>query len=322
MDGFKAKLRSSSRIVTLIALNSAIVVFMTIVKGEAFFSSTNFEAILISMACDLLLACGMTFVLILGGVDLSVGAIVAFSSVVVALLMRAGIPVPLSIVITLIFCIATGFLNGLMVGLGNLAPFVSTLGMQTALRGMCYVLTLGYQVTGLPKSFLSIGQGKVLGIPGLVIISIVITVILGFLLPRLKVFKQLYLVGTSKQTAFMSGIPVNKVIILGFALSGCLAGISGILMSSRYALGFAGFFVGAETRAIAAAVTGGAIMSGGEGSMFGTALGILLVALVNNAFVMFNGRSEWQNAISGIILIIALFVDVMRTRRALSKGWI
>jgi ribose transport system permease protein len=146
------------------------------------------------------------------------------------------------------------------------------------------------------------------------------TVILGVLLTRLKIFKQVYLVGTSQSAAFMSGIPSNRIISFGYAVSGFFAGLTGIILTSRYAMGFAGFFVGSEMRAIAAAVIGGAVMLGGEGNMFGTAMGVLLVALVNNAFIMFNGSAEWQNAISGIMLIIALFIDVIRTKRAAKKG--
>ena len=320
MDTLKLKLRSNGRVVTLILVNVMIFTFMSIAKPNTFFDGANFEAILINMACDLLLACGMTIVLILAGVDLSVGAVVAFTSVIVALLMKAGLPTVVAIVAALFVSAVLGWINGLLVGVGRLAPFVATLGTQTILRGSCYVITLGYQVTGLPKGFLEIGQGSLLGLSNIIWISVIMTVILGVLLTRLKIFKQVYLVGTSQAAAFMSGIPSNRIIAFGYAISGFFAGLTGIILTSRYAMGFAGFFVGSEMRAIAAAVIGGAVMLGGEGNMFGTAMGVLLVALVNNAFIMFNGSAEWQNAISGIMLIIALFIDVMRTRRAVRKG--
>jgi ribose transport system permease protein len=158
------------------------------------------------------------------------------------------------------------------------------------------------------------------GISNIVLISCLMALVLGILLTRLKIFKQIYLVGTSKNAAFMSGIPSNRIIEAGYSISGFFAGLTGVVLTSRYAMGFAGFFVGSEMRAIAAAVIGGAVMGGGEGNMFGTVMGVLLVALVNNAFIMFNGSAEWQNAISGIMLIIALFIDVLRTRRAKNRG--
>ena len=320
MDTLKLKLRSNGRVVTLLLINFLIFTFMSIARPNTFFDNANFHAILINMACDLLLACGMTIVLILAGVDLSVGAIVAFTSITVALLMKSGVPVAIAVVITLLTSALLGLLNGLLVGVGKLAPFVATLGTQTVLRGCCYVITLGYQVTGLPKSFLLLGQGSLFGLSNVVWISIIMTVILGILLTRLKIFKQVYLVGTSQAAAYMSGIPSNRIIAFGYALSGFFAGITGVILTSRYAMGFSGFFVGSEMRAIAAAVIGGAILFGGEGNMFGTAMGVLLVALVNNAFIMFNGSAEWQNAISGIMLIIALFLDVLRTKQAVKKG--
>jgi ribose transport system permease protein len=243
-------------------VNVLIFVFMSIAKPSTFFDGANFEAILINMACDLLLACGMTIVLILAGVDLSVGAVVAFTSVIAALLMKSGMPAVLAVVIALIVSVVLGWLNGLLVGVGKLAPFVATLGTQTILRGSCYVITLGYQVTGLPKGFLELGQGSLLGLSNIIWISIIMTVILGVLLTRLKIFKQVYLVGTSQSAAFMSGIPSNRIISFGYAVSGFFAGLTGIILTSRYAMGFAGFFVGSEMRAIAAAVIGGAVMLG------------------------------------------------------------
>lgn len=319
MGTLKLKLRNS-RVVTLLLFNVLICVFMSIAKPDTFFASANFEAILIGMACDLLLACGMTIVLILAGVDLSIGAVVAFTSVIVALLMRADVPVAVAVLIALLVSIAAGWINGLLVGVGRLAPFVATLGTMTILRGSCYVITLGYQITGLPKGFLALGQGSFLKISNIVWISCVMTLIIGVLLTRLKIFKQIFLVGTSRGAAFMSGISSNRIIAIGYAISGFFAGVTGVILTSRYAMGFAGFFVGSEMRAIAAAVIGGAMMMGGEGNMFGTAMGVLLVALVNNAFIMFNGSAEWQNAISGIMLIIALFIDVMRSKQAARRG--
>ena len=164
----------------------------------------------------------------------------------------------------------------------------------------------------------------VLGVPMMIIISLLCAAILSVCLARLSVFKQMYLIGTSPVTAKLSGIPADALKILGYGISGFFAALTGILMSSRYGMGFAGYAIGFESRAIAAAVIGGAAMAGGEGNMLGTLLGVVLVAIVNNAFIMLDGPAEAQYAISGVVMIVALvfdkFKDHFKARRIVAKG--
>lgn len=322
MEEHKKKLHVSNRIITLSVTIVGCVVMMSFLKPATFFTISNLSSSLTTVTFNLILACGMTVVLMLGCVDLSVGPIVAFTSVIVAKLLQGGVPVIPAILAGLLTGSGIGALNGTLVGYGGLAPFVATLGTQSIFRGLSYVLTSGYTVTGLPAGFSKIGQGTVLGISNLILVAALVAVILALLVPRLAFFKRVYLVGTSRSVAFMSGINSNLVLIAGYTLSGFLAGLSGILMASRYAMGNAGFAVGYETQAIAAAVIGGAVMAGGEGSILGTILGVLLVAIVNNSFIQFGGNAEWQTAISGIMLVLTLFIDVMRTRKAKRKGLI
>jgi ribose transport system permease protein len=315
----KHSLLKNNRVITLVMINITIVVLMSTIKPVTFFTVSNFSGIFTSLAFDMLLSVGMTLVLMLGGVDLSIGAVVAMSSIISATIARTY-PAPIAVAAGLAMGALIGFINGFLVSKAKLAPFIATLGIQTFVRGVCYVKTAGYLISGLPPSFLNISRGKLFGIPILVIISLSIMFVMGFLLSRLKVFRQMYLTGTSFKAAYISGIPADRVKITGYIICSTLAGLTGVLMASRYGMGNAQYGGGFEMRAIAAAVIGGAVMAGGEGNIFGTALGVFIVAVVNNVFIMFNGSPEWQYAISGIMLVIALYIDTLRSKRAMQKG--
>lgn len=300
------------RVLTLLSLNILIIALMALLMPNIFLSSSNFSGIFTSLAFDLLLSCGMTVVLMLGGVDLSVGSVVAIVSIVSTTLVRGGTPLFLAITLCLIIGYFIGSINGVLVAKAGLAPFIATLGTNSVVRGACYVATSGYLISGLPESFTNISRTTVFGIPMMIVISLLCAVILAVCMSRLSIFKQMFLIGTSPIAAKLSGIPAIGLKVMGYGISGLFAAITGILMSSRYGMGFAGYAIGFESRAIAAAVIGGAIMSGGEGNMLGTLLGVILVAIVNNAFIMLNGPAEAQYAISGVMLLTALSIDQLK----------
>jgi ribose transport system permease protein len=191
---------------------------------------------------------------------------------------------------------------------------------MSILRGLSYVLTSGFFIVGLPDSYVSIARGYIFGISNKIIISLSIMIILGLLSTRHKAFKQMFFVGGNSDTAYFSGIASAKTKILGYGICGLLATVSGILMTSNFGMGQASFGTGFEMRAIAASVIGGASMAGGEGNFIGTALGVILVALVNNVFIMFNGSPNWSTAISGIMLLVAVALDLLRTKYKSKKG--
>ncbi len=303
-----------SRSITLILIILVIFVCMSILKGELFYAATNISTIFSNLSYDLLLACGMTFVLILGGIDLSVGSVLAFVGIVVTMLLHDGTPIIPSIFIGLLVALLSGAVNGILISKIHIAPFVSTLATMSVLRGACYVLTSGFFIVGLPESYISIARGSMLGIPNKIVISLAIMGFLGIISTKHILFKQMYYVGDNPRTAYLSGIASSRTIILGYSVCSLLAGIAGILMTSSFGMGQASFGIGSEMRAIAAAVIGGASMSGGEGNFIGTALGVILVALVNNVFIMFNGSPNWSTAISGIMLLVAVALDLLRTR--------
>ena len=302
------------RVVTLLILTVVLTLAMTLLLPGTFLSASNFSGIFTSLTFDLLLSCGMTVVLILGGVDLSVGSVIALG-ITTSTLVKNGFPLVPTVLIGLAIGAAIGSINGLLVAKIGLAPFIATLGMNAIVRGSCYVLTSGYLISGLPESFTNLSRFSVGGVPMMVIISLVCAGLMAFCLVKLSIFKQMYLIGTSPVTAVLSGIPAVRLKIIGYAISGFFAALTGILMSSRYGMGFTGYAVGFESRAIAAAVIGGAVMAGGEGNMVGTLMGVILVAIVNNAFIMLNGPAEAQYAISGVMLITALILDRVKGKK-------
>ena len=311
----KMKLSVNNREGTLIITIAVIFVAMCILKGELFYARSNIEAIFSNLAYDLLLACGMTFVIILGGVDLSVGAVLALSGIICTLMIQKGINIVLAVGLGILFGGAIGAVNGILVSKANVAPFVATLGSQSICRGACYVLTSGYFVAGLTDAYTNIGRGSLLGVPNKILVSITIMLLLALLSRRFRPLRSMFYVGGNRQAAFISGIPSGLTIILGYMVSGLMAGIAAILMTSSLGMGHAGYGISFEMKAISAAVIGGADMHGGAGSFLGTALGVILVALVNNVFIMFNGSPNWSSAISGLMLLAAVAFDALRRRR-------
>jgi ribose transport system permease protein len=304
-----------SREMSLFLIILVVSLIMWIQKGSIFFSIKNFQGIISGMVYDLFMAAGMTIVLILWGIDLSVGAILALTSVITAMLMRSGVSVPIAILLGLLAALTAGFLNGFLIARFSLAPFIVTMAVMSIARGIALVLSSGYFISGLPTSFAFISNGRVLGVPIPYIVVLITLIVLDFLLKYWKFLNQAFYIGTNPSAAVLSGINVRFVTIVGYLISALLAGLAAIFMSSNLAMGFSQFGQGAELRAIAAAVIGGASFSGGTGSILGATLGVILIAIINNGFVLLNGSPNWQQAVSGIILLIAVIVDAIRTRK-------
>ena len=227
---------------------------------------------------------------------------------------QSGIPTGVAVLAALAFGLAIGCFNGLLIAKVHVAPFVATLGSMSICRGMCYVLTSGYFVANLPEAYLNIARGSFLFIPNKILISVLIMVALAILSVNFRPLKSMYYVGANGRAAFLSGISSDLVKIIGYGISGLMAGIAAVLMTGSLGMGHASYGLSFEMKAISAAVIGGANMAGGEGSFLGTALGVILVALVNNVFIMFNGSPNWSGAISGIMLIVAVAIDVIRNK--------
>jgi ribose transport system permease protein len=308
-----------SRNATLLMINLAVAVFLAAMQPR-FLDPENLTSVIMGMTYDLLMAMGMTLVLILGGIDLSVGSVLGLTGVVVTMLLSSHvapvpIPVPVAVLVGLLVAAGCGALNGFAVARLKIAPFIVTLGMFTIARGLATVLTSGWYVSGLPDSYVVIGQGTLFGIPYPILITITILIVFNYLLRRWKPLNQAYYIGQNPNAAALSGIRVTLVTFSAYVISSVLAGVAGVFMTARLAMGFFQFGLGSELNAIAGAVIGGASFAGGSGDLLGTFLGVLLLALIRNGFVLLSGSPNWQGIVSGAIVFLAIAIDAYRRRK-------
>lgn len=301
------------RTVILALLILVISIALTILT-PAFLSSRNLTFVVTGMTYDLLMALGMTIVLLLWGIDLSVGSVLGLTAVVTTLLLQDGVGIPLAIAGGLSVSALCGATNGFFVAYLKIAPFIVTLGMMSIARGIATVLTSGYFVSGLPDEYKAIGQGELFDIPYMVYVALIIVLILAYLLRNWRPLKEAFFIGTNPEAARLTGIRVALITMGGYVFCSLMAGVAAVFMTSRLSMGFFQFGLGAELEAIAAAVIGGASLRGGTGSIWGTTLAVLLLALINNGFVLLQGSPNWQNVITGGILIVAIMLDAYRRR--------
>lgn len=280
-----------------------------------FLRRSNLVSIGTGMIYDLPVAAGMTLVLIVGGIDLSVGGVLALSGVVITLALRNGWPIPLAMGSGLFLAAAIGGLNGFFVARLRLPAFIVTLGTMSIARGTAVVLTSGYMVSGLPPGYVAFGRSTALGLP-LPIWCLVLVLGAGqLLLGYWRPLHDAVYVGHNREAARLSGISVGRLTATAFIVSALCAAVASIFMTSRLGMGYARFGELAELRAIAAAVLGGASFSGGSGSIVGAAIGVLLLAVILNGFVLLNLSIYWQSLATGLILIVAVAADKVRRGR-------
>lgn len=294
-----------------------LVILMTLFT-PSFASSSNILTTLIGLSMDGIIAVGMTVVLVLGGIDLSVGSVMAISSVIAGVLVSSfGMNVWISVLIAIIVSVALGAFVGFLITKVNLNPFITTLSMMSIGRGLAYVFTKGSPISlgTITPSFDAIGQGNTFGIPNPVLILLILVLIIDYLMRNSTWFRQIYYVGSNEKAAHLSGINVNRVKMFVYVTSAVLSGISGIITLSRFGVAAPTAGTGAELRAIAGAVIGGASLTGGEGTIWGAILGIILVALVNNALVLMNVSVYWQSLVTGVVLLLAVVIDIFAHSR-------
>lgn len=251
-------------------------------------------------------------VLITGGIDLSIGSVLGLSALVAGKLLNTGVGIPTAILCAVVTGTAVGLLNGVLVAVIRVPPLIATMGTMIIARGVTTVVTQGFLVGGFPKSFEVIGQGYLWGIPLPVCFVVVVAIAAGYLLKNARFLQQLYFIGGNTEAARLSGIRVERVTVAVYAISATLSAIAGVIMAARLGVVATSFGVGAELRAIPAAVIGGASLSGGEGTIGGTMLGVIFLALLTNAFVLLNVSVYWQGVASGVILLAAVIFDRLR----------
>ena len=303
---------SSLREVGIFIAFFVILAILMILSPNAFAKPANLVNILKQASINGILATGMMFVIISGGIDLSVGSIVALTGVIAATFAHPGeYPLIVPIILSVVIGAAVGLLNGVSVAYGNIPPFIVTLGTMTIVRGVALIAAKGQPVFDVTKLFEGIAGGFVFNtIPHLVVYFVVITLVCAFIITRTVFGRRVYAVGGNETAARVSGINVDWIKIAVYTLSGFLAGIAGLLLASRLVSGNPTAGQAYELDAIAAVIIGGVSMSGGAGKWYGTVIGALLIAVIGNGLDILNVSSHFQLIIKGSIIIIAVLLDM------------
>ena len=306
----KNTMKYMSELTTVIALIILMAV-ITIINSN-FLTANNLLNLLLQVTSNALIAFGMTFVILTGGIDLSVGSILALSSALTAGLLGSGMPVTLAILISLILGCILGMMNGLLISYGKLAPFIVTLATMTIFRGATLVYTNGNPITkGLSDTFLFqfLGQGYIVGIPFPVIIMFIVFIVLYVLLHKTAFGKSVYAIGGNEKAAYISGVKLNKVKIIIYSISGIMASISGLIITSRLSSAQPTAGASYEMDAIAAVVLGGTSLSGGKGRILVTLIGALIIGVLNNGLNIIGVSAFWQQVVKGVVILIAVLID-------------
>lgn len=274
-----------------------------------FLTIANLRNVLTQLSINAVIAAGMTFVILTGGIDLSVGSIVAICGAVAAMLAKSTGNVFIAVLAALILGAIIGLLNGLIIAKGKLQAFIATLATMTVFRGATYVYTSGTPVSGLGQSFMVIGNEKVLGIPIPVIIMILIFAASYYLLNQVRYGRYVYALGGNEDSARLSGINTQRIKTLVYVISGVMAAIGGIIVTSRIGSASPNAGSGFELDAIAAVVLGGTSLSGGEGSVLGTIIGALIIGVLNNGLNLMNVSPFYQLIVKGLVILFAVMID-------------
>lgn len=266
-------------------------------------------------------ALGQTAVILTGGIDLSVGSVMALSGVVTGLVMQGGAPLPVGIAAGLGAALAVGLFNGILIARFGITPLIVTLGSLSIARSLALVLSGGQPISEFGSSqdaFFAIGGGRVLGVPTPVIFWVVLAVLAGFFLKRTAMGRYIYAIGGNERAARLAGVPVDRVKILVYVLSALLAGIVGVVETSYLSSITAGLATGRELDVIAASVIGGVSLSGGVGGVLGTAIGAALAAVFRNGLTLLGVNPFYTGTFIGLLIIVAVGLDRLRRRREAS----
>ncbi len=283
-----------------------------------FFSAGNLLNITLQASITAIIAAGMTFVILTAGIDLSVGSLVAFSGVLTASLLKIDLPLylvfPIAILGGLMFGVLSGWIAGIFVTKFNITPFIVTLALMTIWRGAAFVYTQGRPVWELPDIFSYLGEGRILGIPFPTIIMIIVFIISHIVLTKTKFGRYVYAVGGNLEAARLAGINTNFVLISVYIISGVLSAVSGILLASRVNSGQPNAGLMYELDVIAAVVVGGTSLFGGRGTIIGTFIGAMLIAVLRNGLNLMNVGSYVQQIVVGVVILLAVLLDQLRQK--------
>lgn len=313
---------TSRKLADLLIRNSLLIIILLVMvyfatQNDRFASIGNLRAVLIAAAPFALIALGQTVVILTGGIDLSVGSVVALGAMSAAWLSLA-LPSELfwlAIVLAVLLGTLAGIINGVVIAFLNVPPFVATLGMLTGASGIAYVIGGGAPINGLPEVFGVIANTKIFGFQLPVYLMVGAFIIMGIVMKYSAFGLRVYAVGGNRTAAEVAGVDARKTLVQVYTLSGFLAGISGVVLASRVGSGPPSLGVGYELLAIAAVVIGGASLMGGRGTVWGTFLGLIIIQTLGNGLDIMIVPAYWQNVINGVVIVSAVAVDVWANRR-------
>jgi ribose/xylose/arabinose/galactoside ABC-type transport system permease subunit len=291
---------------------AALMIGLAVVRPN-FFTLGNMVNLVRQISINGILAVGVTYVLLTGGVDLSLGSMVALTGVIAAGFAHPGqYPLAIPVAAGVLAGMLCGAVNGIIITRGRVAPFVATLGMMTSARGLALLLSGGRPVSGVSPGFTRIGSGDFAGVPAPTWILLAVALVSHVFLRHMRMGRHVYAVGGNQNAAHASGVRVNRVKMAAYTICGAMAGLAGVVLAARITTGQPNAGIGYELDAIAAVVIGGTSLNGGTGGIGGTILGALLIGVINNGLDLLNVSSYYQQVIKGIIIVGAVWLDRSR----------
>ena len=297
---------------------AALFIGLAIASPRAFLSATNLSTVVRQTAVINIMALGMTMIIISGGIDLSVGAILAMGGVLGTMAMQHGYPIPVGIAVGILAGMFWGLANGLLITRLKIAPFIVTLGTLGIVRGLTLVITNGLPIHEIPRGFSFLGEGAFLGLPFVLYILIACAAAVHIILEHTKLGRYIFAIGSNQDAAYYAGIPVAFHTSAVYAICGMLTGLAGMIEASRLMTGQPTAGQNYELQAIAAVVIGGGSLRGGEGGVVGTLIGAFIMGLLSNGSDLLGIPPFYQQVIIGCVIILAVTVDELRKRRGAS----
>lgn len=301
-------------IVALIAIVAVFSIF-----NNNYFTTTNLMNILVAASVTGLAAIGETYLIIAMQIDLSAGSVVAFASVLTAVLLQRGFGFPITLLLVLISGVLVGIMNAYAVNKIKLEPFIATLASMSIMRGLAYIICGGLPVYIMDQATINFGKNKIIGVQMPVIILIVAFIVFGVILSRTRFGRSVYVIGGNKEAGRLAGLNPERIALILYIISGVLCSLGGIILAARMNSGQPAAANGLEFDAVTAAVLGGAAFSGGIGTIFGTVLGVFILQGFNTGLIMLNVPVFWQYVARGLLLFIALAYDYLRKRNREKK---
>ena len=287
-----------------------ILIVVLSILSPYFLSVNNFLNILVAVSTIGIMSVATTMVIVSGGIDLSIGSVVAIAGVIVSL----NIPIPLAILVALVIGVVVGCINGFAVTRFNINPLITTLGMMSIVRGFAFVISGGLSRDIFDEGFGFLGRGYVLGIPFQVIVMVVLFLLTAWVMRQTTFGRAIYAVGGNAQAARLAGLPVRRLQMTVYILSGLSAALGGVFLASQLSAGAPAAATGIELSVIAAVILGGSSLNGGKGTIWGTLLGVLILGTLNNGLTLLNVSSYYQDVARGLVLLLAVGLDQLRLR--------